>query len=322
MKHFNNYTEKEWAEYAARLSGEVEENKKFSEKDEKRDIILEKYWKTIGSVFNSEEIDVDRAWGKIRSVIVENNNASVKKVNRLYLKIAAAVILLIGLGTVILYLTGNLGHEYVVVSTGERDMGKEIALPGGNRVWLNRNSELTYEGKSAASLKSIKLKGEGYFDIVHDPSHPFIIYAGKATIKVIGTTFNVISSNQQKEVEVFVESGNVLLSSGSGKDILLEPGYIGKADNKSVIKILNNNRNYLAWKTGLLVYEDTPLNQVINDLNRAYGINITVEDASILDNHITSTFDKDPEETIINIICITFNLKYVKDGDNYRLSRK
>lgn len=319
MIHSKNYTEKEWAEYASSHSGEVEKNKKFSEEE---NMILEKYWKATESGFNPEEIDVDRAWEKILSGITEGNPTSIKKTNRPYLKIAAAITLILGVSAAVLYITRTSRSEYVVLSTGEKDAVKEISLPGGNRVWLNRNSKLSYKAKPDDNTKNIKLSGEAYFDIIHDPSHPFIIDAGKATIKVIGTTFNVITSNPQKEVEVFVESGNVLLSTVSGKDVVLEPGYIGKADNKSAIKILNNNKNYLAWKTGLLVYEDTPLNEVLHDLNRVYGINITVEDPSILDYRITSTFDKDPEETIINVICITFNLNYVKDDGDYHLSRK
>ncbi|MBP8960059.1 MAG: FecR domain-containing protein [Bacteroidales bacterium] len=319
MIHSNNYTEKEWAEYASSLSGEVGKNKKFPGKE---NIILEKYWKATESGFNPEEIDVDSAWEKIISGITEANSTSIKKNNRSYLKIAAAITLILTLSAAVLYITRTSQSNYVVVSTGEKDAVKEISLPGGNRVWLNRNSTLSYKTKPDDNSKNIKLSGEGYFDIVHDPSHPFIIDAGKATIRVIGTTFNVITSNSKKEVEVFVESGNVLLSTVSGKDVVLEPGYIGRADNKSAIKILNNNKNYLAWKTGLLVYEDTPLNEVLHDLNRVYGINITVEDPSILDYRITSTFDKDPGETIINVICITFNLNYVKDNADYHLSRK
>ncbi len=62
----------------------------------------------------------------------------------------------------------------------------------------------------------MKLRGEAFFEIAPDASKPFIIDAGEANIKVVGTSFNVITNNPESEVEVFVKTGKVLVSDNSG----------------------------------------------------------------------------------------------------------
>ena len=93
--------------------------------------------------------------------------------------------------------------------------------------------------------------------------------------------------------------------------------------SKASAKTLNINPNYLSWKTGHLVYSGQKLSVVFNDLKRVYNMDIVADDPIILDNPwgapIEDNLDK---ETIIQLICGSFNLSYVKDGDVFHLSKK
>lgn len=325
MKPSEKFTDQYWERLAARFSGEETTGDEFSGNvSSETEKMLERYWKSAGSEINSEEINIESAWNIVRSKIssekVHPHQAGVRKSISLYLRIAAAVLLLAALGAVtyVLYDKAVSGSR-IIIATGEEEKNREIVLPDGSKVWLNHSSEISYSKNWNRTGRKVTLSGEGYFNIVPDEKNPFSVDAGKAEIKVVGTSFNVITRNLEGEVEVFVESGKVLLADEKGGSILLEPGYIGTTAPGRLNKTLNNNRNYLSWKTSLLVYEGTNLTDVFRDLKRAYNIDISVADSSILDKTITAVFNNDPEETIIRVICTTFNLSYIRDGKHFHL---
>ena len=104
-------------------------------------------------------------------------------------------------------------------------------MPDGSRIFLNRNSEFSYRSNFGDRNRNVTLTGEAFFEIAPDAAKPFIIDAGNARVKVVGTSFNVITNNSRSAVEVFVKTGKVMLSNNSGsKSMALEPGYVGTMD--------------------------------------------------------------------------------------------
>ncbi len=86
-------------------------------------------------------------------------------------------------------------------------------------------------------------------------------------------------------------------------------------------KTLNTNRNYLSWNTGRIVYAGEKLKIVFTDLEKIFNISVNASDPEILDEPITADWDNDSAETIIRVICATFNLGYQKDGNVYHLEK-
>jgi ferric-dicitrate binding protein FerR (iron transport regulator) len=198
----------------------------------------------------------------------------------------------------------------------------EVLLSDGSTVFLNRNSSLTYPKNFRSGTRKVSLKGEAFFDIARDEEHPFIIDAGKAKIRVLGTSFNVITDNAENEVEVYVASGKVMVTSVDGSGSLtLEPEYVGKVSGSNAKQERNSNVNYLAWHTGMLSYDGERLGVVFKDLKRAYNIEIKVADPEINDFRLTSPFEQQPQDTIVKLICTTFNLRSVREGNTYILFR-
>jgi ferric-dicitrate binding protein FerR (iron transport regulator) len=85
---------------------------------------------------------------------------------------------------------------------------------------------------------------------------------------------------------------------------------------------VNTDKNYLSWNTGLLVYNGETLDVVFKDLKRVYNMDIVADDKSILENRWTSPIDNQNQETIIRLICVSFNLSYTQDGSVYHLVKK
>jgi ferric-dicitrate binding protein FerR (iron transport regulator) len=198
-----------------------------------------------------------------------------------------------------------------------------IKLPDGSIAYLNRNTTLTYNAKTLGPERKVKLSGEAFFEILPDHNKPFIIDAGGATIKVLGTSFNVVTRNNDSSVEVFVKTGKVMMSESPGtRSIVVDPGFVGKIDPAGAGKKLNDNPNYMAWNTRRLTYDGQKLGVVFRDIEKMYNITIIASDPVILDLPIATSFYNEPDETIIRIICTTFNLTYSKDGNIYHLGKK
>jgi transmembrane sensor len=331
MKNKNKHSNRDWKELDAKFSDEKRElsgeSGNFSTEDQ---LNTEKIWRQLGNMNDDKEINVDNAWGDLYSRLKENGlvektvRIDERSRPRFLLRIAATLMIIIGLGATFIYLhnSGYLTKD-VVISSNADQRNIEINLPDGSKAWLNRNSRLSYDPIAGKKTRNVNLRGEAFFEIVRDTSKPFIIDAGKAKVKVLGTSFDVISSNSNDEVEVFVKTGKVLVSDASGKrNMVLEPGYIGTIDSGNSTKTLNEDKNYLSWNTDLLVYDGQKLGVVFSDLKKVHNINVIADDPEILNETIAITFDNLPQDTIIRLICTTFNLNYRKDGQYYHLSKK
>lgn len=332
-KKTDGFSEREWEELAAHLSDEKNANNdllaSFVEEDSHNS---GKQWKELNNMNtgNGKDIDVDKAWNSLLTRIKEENHDVVQKTRvirtpgKTFLRIAAALFILFGTGSAFFYLnnSGALGKK-ITLASGNDQNNLVVDLPDGSRVFLNRNSEFSYRSGFGKKERNVILTGEAFFEITPDKSKPFIIDAGKARIKVVGTSFNVITNNNESEVEVFVKTGRVELSDNSGaKSITLDPGFVGTLDSKQPDKKTNENINYLAWKDRRLVYDGQKLDIVFRDLKRVYNMDIIADDNGILENSWTSPIDNQLPDTIIQLICVSFNLSYSKDGNVYHLLKK
>jgi len=331
MNKIERFTDKEWEELASILSEEKGEQSdllnRFMDGDTSNS---GKQWKDLKNMDSKEEINVDNAWNKVYSRLNENELIKNERPARIIfmrpvlMRVAAVALILLCIGSAAVYMN-NSGYfsKNITALAGNDQKNILVSLPDGSKIYLNRNSELIYRSNFGNRGRDVKLTGEAFFEIAPDVSKPFIIDAGKAKVKVVGTSFNVITNNRDSAVEVFVKTGKVVVSDNSGSQtIQLDPGYVGIMDSKTSGKTVNSDPNYMSWNTGLLVYTGQKLDVVFNDLKRVYNMDIIADDPDILENPWTSPIVNQKEETIIRIICVSFNLSYTKDGNVYHLTKK
>jgi len=313
-------TDQEWADAAAWLSGEQTANDEAARILMSEDGEIMKKWNDLKEA-DTEKIDVDKAWNRLNTRIeAENITIPVRRLSltRAFIRIAAMVVIVLGIGLLVFEV---VLPEKVTVASAPDKKNVEVLLADGSKVYLNHDSRLTYPEKFGHNNRKVSLKGEAFFEIAPDTSHPFIIDAGNARVRVVGTSFSVITDNGNNEVEVYVATGKVMLTSNDGsKSLTLEPGYIGKMSGTASLRSLNTNVNYLSWNTDRLIYDGEKLGVVFADLKHAYNINISASDPAVNDYRLTTRFDNQPQDTIIKVICTTFNLHSVKKGDTYSLS--
>jgi ferric-dicitrate binding protein FerR (iron transport regulator) len=280
------------------------------------------------------QFDVNNGWEKLHSRIdasMGEQPAKMKEKSRNrgfflhtpLLRAAAAIALLImlGAGTYGIINLIQKNSRMTVVSSGTNDQ-TQITLPDGTRVFLNAGTKLTYAKNFAIRSREVRLTGEAYFDVKHNADKPFVIYTGKAGIKVLGTSFNVQAFKSSGKVEVFVESGSVQLfeAENTGNTITIEPGFVGSMENSIVEKQKNTDENYMAWKTRRLVFNNTDLEKVASGIQDVFKVEVIFEDPSMARCKIGSNFENESLENVLEAICTIHNWKWERKGNRVILS--
>jgi transmembrane sensor len=156
-----------------------------------------------------------------------------------------------------------------------------VTLKDGSRVELNLGSELTYSNYKDRRQVTLG-KGEAYFSVSHDTSHPFVVKAADGKIRVTGTQFNVWMYEDQVKVNLI--EGSVLVSSNDdlpGDGLRLGPAMQASYRHGDYIPRISqtyDDDNSLAWRSGKLVLDDLALNDALPLINRYLDKPLVVAD--------------------------------------------
>lgn len=169
-----------------------------------------------------------------------------------------------------------------------------VTMSDGSRVELNLGTRLTY--LNYKDRRSVTLdKGEAFFEVSHDSTHPFIVDAGKGSVRVTGTRFNVWLYDDQ--VRVTLLDGSVHVRSDraqSSSDTRLEPGMQASfqpGDSQPHVHTTGPHDTSLAWRTGKLIFNDLPLSQALPLINRYLPEPILLADKATGDLRLGGSFN-------------------------------
>lgn len=201
-----------------------------------------------------------------------------------------------------------------------------IELPDGSLVYLNSGSELTFPAKFSVSEREVYLSGEGYFKVVKNAKWPLIVKTDKNySVMVTGTEFNLSCYKDDEAIKLTLVSGKVMLISDITKEkIDIKP-------NEEIVVMLNKHKNNLqpaninyatAWKDGELLFENTPMPEVIKRIERWYGVEVNVANPEILEYKFTAGFDSESVNQVLETLSITSNISYSINGRFIELQMK
>ena len=250
-------------------------------------------------------IDVNAAWKNVDNKAKINSNGKVLVLNNKPLKYILRIAAVICIGLFSWYLISTFSAQKIVKSG---NVLAKVELSDGSHVDLNKQTSLKYNKTFKGNTREVYLKGEAFFNVARNPKKPFIIHTSNADIKVLGTSFNV-NTAENGDLEVVVNSGTVAVTSNITKDqVILHKNdkAIYSASSGNLVKTVNSNPNYLAWKTFKLLFKETPLNEVFTSVEKVYGVNVNVSDSSILNCRLTATFNNLKPDELIKMIGKTF----------------
>ena len=252
-------------------------------KDISNQKIFDSYKKTwqLSNKFTEQEvldIDIEKEWTKIYNELnfatpkidIKEKNFKTKILSFKTIAIGLAAILIISLSLFFLFSTG----QKTLIAENEI---LETKLSDGSHITLNKNSSIKYSKKFNKRTRNIKLTGEAYFIVEHNPNKPFIVETENFYVEVVGTEFFV--SSYADNCEVIVSTGKIKVYNKTNKNspIILQSGEKASINiTESVIhKEKNTNRNFLSWKTGKIVFNHQKLSEVSLILENIYKIKET-----------------------------------------------
>ncbi|GAA3562192.1 FecR family protein [Snuella lapsa] len=210
------------------------------------------------------------------------------------------------------------GSVHFTTKRGDR---KEIYLPDGSKIVLNAESQLIYPKEFNDSLREVTLIGEAFFDIKRNIYKPFIVNSNNLKIKVLGTSFNVKSYDGDKKIETTLVTGKVELIKDEETPIVLAPSQKAvfyKKENKLEIEKVYSH-DVVAWKDGRLIFNKTPLQDVVVDLERKYNVKININSQKLLDYEYTGTFDNLSINEVLKVLTISSPIKYAIENKEIKL---
>ena len=271
------------------------------------------------------EVDNQAAWQKIEAAT--SNSITSKTVSKSKWGLWAIVLLLGSLGAYFFWNEEDKSNEEQEIPTenttipiayqtkaGEK---VELTLPDGSQVWLNEQSSLEFIAEF--QTRKVNLKGEAFFDIQRDEVRPFEIHTGYAKTRVLGTSFNVRAYPEEEKVEVTVETGKVqLLGINGDQKMELTRGLSGAYDKLTHEVQEKTVSNALAWREERLAFDNTPMPQVEEALERYFGVDLALA-PNIAKCDFNGTFEEPALQDILEILAFSMELEIDSTAAGYEL---
>lgn len=185
-------------------------------------------------------------------------------------------------------LSDNLkGMEQVVVPWGQ---SVKLLLADGTNVWLNSNSKLVFTSSFEENQRVVQLQGEGFFEVAHDPQHPFIVEVGQYRVKVLGTEFNVKAYHSDTHFEASLLSGSVEINrKETSENLLLKPQErVIITDNE--VKLTTIGVNDFLWREGILFLDNKSIYEIALLLEQYYDTKIHIAEGRQITRKYTGKF--------------------------------
>lgn len=260
---------------------------------------------TAGQMAHQSPLSEQQAWDHF--IHLRNELPETKPVAKFGLyrwRNIAAVVLLLGIGLLSyrLFIEDLFFGRQIVLRSG--DAVRIDTLPDGSVVHLNKHSQISYASRFEKN-RHIAMRGEVYFDVVHNEEHPFTVTVQGLEIKDIGTIFNIKESPTQ--VAVVVESGIVSVKKGEEEALVHRNQRLNINQNERILKVMNNEDPlYNLYASDIVRINNLPMDKVLVVLNELYHTNMKINDPSIGAVRITISFKKtDSFKTVWRIISET-----------------
>lgn len=259
------------------------------------------------SMVNEEE-----AWQRFQNRVKTRQLKPLRKMQFSWMRIAALFILITGAG-LLAYNLLDRDEEAKTIALLSKEMVITDTLPDGSVVTLNKNSSLSYPEVFSDTIRSIKLSGEAFFNVSPNKKKPFVIHVNDVQIRVVGTSFNVKSSNAT--TEVIVETGIVEVKRQTNTVRLIKDEKIIVKQDSVLKKDIVEDKLYNYYRTKEFACDETPLWKLVTVLNEAYNAQIVIENKSIRNLPLTTTFNNESLDNILKVISETFSITVSKEGN-------
>ena len=254
----------------------------------------------------------NKAWSNLKTRIEQEAPSTQtvsfnkkSKTNFVRWAVAAMAVIIIASA----YFTVNIKRQNIVVNSTSDLTTLVHTLPDGSSVFLEANSQISYTKHFAKSNRNVTLKGQAFFDITKNPEIPFTIETLNASIKVLGTSFSVKSTNDT-DFELVVQTGsvNITQKNSSTESMTAAPGDKITITNNHLTKSRENIAPLQSLRNKRLQFKDEPLANIIQAINKTHHTNIVLSSTTIGTRKLTVTFMNNSVQSMVEVICKTLQL--------------
>ncbi len=177
-----------------------------------------------------------------------------------------------------------------------------LQLSDGTLVFLNSDSKLKFPSIFAGKERRVFLEGEAYFDVAKDAEHPFRVEVKGMEVEALGTHFNINAYPEKKAIQTTLAEGKVSVTRGDQK-VILSPGEQANCTDKELTVKKVDVREHISWKEGMFIFNRMPLEEIMLQIRRWYGLTVIFLDDEIKGYTFTGMIDKNlPAAEIFKVI--------------------
>ena len=226
---------------------------------------------------------------------------------------AAAVLILLTVGNVVLYLSDRKPAKAQYAEIGAlRGQKASLTLPDGTRVTLNSESTLKYSTAYNQSERTVELVGEAFFEVAKNQKIPFMVKAGNLAVEAKGTAFNVKAYPDENYISTTLTEGIVEVKTPE-EMIAMRPNErveYDKSGNKLKKLTLTDATGSIGWLHDELSFENATLEEVVASFSRIYNVDIRFASESIKEQRFTGKINNNSLLSVLRIISLTSPIRF------------
>ena len=254
-------------------------------------------------------------------------------------RIAALLALLAG-GTFLVERVSRRTETPAPVTTAEyrtpRGQRLALRLADGTQVMLAPGSLLRRRSDYGQRERRLELEGEGYFVVTHDSTRPFTVHTSGMVARDLGTRFDVRAYSDERVTEVLVAEGRVQVDRPQSESVdspstdiparpamVLAAGQLAHVNPRGELSVRShvNLERRLAWTDGRLLFKDTPLRDVRQQLERWYDVEVRLSQAGLGGLRVSGDFGDEPVTQVLDAVARSLGLTVRSVAGRYELSR-
>ena len=247
--------------------------------------------------YDASALSTRKAWRSVRKRI-----SAPRFIHAYMMAACAAAIVVAGV-----FIFSSDSFNRTTVTAGA--VAHKVVLPDGTRLTMAPGATLSYHRRRFAHKdRRVVQTGRVYYEVEHDEALPFEVHTSAALVRVLGTRFQVDEGAAWTSVDVV--SGRVLFAASceGGKGLELTHGMHAELVAGLLVPEMTDavTMNPAAWATHHFIYDDTPLEAVLEDLSSAFGRTLVCDRQG---RRLSGDFHADCLEDAVNIIETTLDVK-------------
>lgn len=209
----------------------------------------------------------------------------------------------------------------LIVPYGKRT---NLTLSDGTEVWLNSGTQLDFPSEFTGKRREIRVNGEIFIDVAHDPQIPFVVHTQDMDIHVYGTSFNVSAYRDDSKKTVVLVKGKVKIETAGKRTAELLPNEKIEIMGDDMAKESVNVSEYISWTRGIMEFDGTPISEILKKIGRYYNVQFESSPEITLNNKTCSgkLFLSNNLDSVMSSVSVISSTVYQRENNIIHITKK